>query len=115
MSFFELKNILDIPLMNGITLKAIYGEKCSVSFLELPPFSSIPAHHHENEQIGIVLEGELEYTIGDETKTCRNGTTFVIPPNIVHSGTVVSEKPAKVIDFFTPSRKYTEPLEYPEK
>jgi quercetin dioxygenase-like cupin family protein len=115
MPFFELQDIQDIPLVNGITLKAVYGEKCSVSFLELSPFSSIPAHHHENEQIGIVIEGELEYTIGDETRRCRNGTAFVVPPNTIHSAVVVSEQPAKLIDVFTPPRKITESLKYTEK
>lgn len=105
MPFFELQKIRDIPLVNGITLKAIYGEKCSASFLELPPFSSIPAHHHENEQIGIVIEGELEYTIGGETRHCHKGTAFVIPPNTVHFGVVISDQPAKLIDFFTPPRE----------
>jgi quercetin dioxygenase-like cupin family protein len=107
MPFLELQNIQATPLVDGITLKAIYGEKCSVSFLELSPYSRIPAHHHDNEQIGIVLEGELEYTIGNETQLCRAGTTFVIPPNTIHSGVVVSDQTAKLIDIFTPPRKYT--------
>ena len=117
MPFFELQKIQDIPLVSGITLKTIYGENCSASFLELPPFSRIPAHHHENEQIGIVIEGELEYTIGDETRHCRKGTAFVIPPNTVHCGVVISNRPAKLIDFSTPPREVevTESMKDAEK
>lgn len=114
MPFFHLREIDEIPLVNGITIKAIYSEKSSVSFLTLPPFSRIPPHHHPNEQIGIVIEGELEYTIGDETQLCPEGTTFVIPPNAIHSVTVVSQQPARLIDIFTPPRKITEPLKYIE-
>jgi quercetin dioxygenase-like cupin family protein len=110
MPFFELHDIQDIPLVDGITIKAVYGEKCSVSFLELQPFSRIPVHHHENEQIGIVIEGELEYTIDTETRLCQRGAIFVIPSNSIHFGVVVSKQPAKLIDIFTPPRDITESL-----
>ena len=95
MSFYKLEDIQAIPLVNGITIKAIYSEKSSISFLDLPPYSHIPIHHHENEQIGVVLEGEIEYTIGDETVLCHPGMTFVVPPNVNHAAVVVSKKPAK--------------------
>lgn len=114
MPFYELKDIHEIPLVHGITIKAIYGEKMSASFLDLPAFSRIPTHHHPNEQIGIVLEGELQYTIGEETKLCGKGTAFVIPPNVPHA-IVVSEKRAKLVDIFTPQREVTEPLTYFEE
>ncbi len=115
MAFYHLDDIQAIPLVNGITIKAVYSEKSSVSFLDLPPFSRIPMHHHENEQIGVVLEGEIEYTIDNETHLCRPGMTFVIPPNAPHSAVVVSKDPAKLIDVFTPPRKVTEPLNYTEE
>lgn len=115
MSFYKLEDIQAIPLVNGITIKAIYSEKSSISFLDLPPYSRIPMHHHENEQIGVVLEGEIEYTIGDETVLCHTGMTFVVPPNVHHAAVVVSKKPAKLLDVFTPPRKVTEPLRYAEK
>ena len=95
MSFYELKNIQEVPLVSGITVKAIHAKKCSVSFLDLPAFSRIPTHHHPSEQIGVVLEGEVEYTIENETKICGKGSAFVIPPNVPHSLVVVSKKPAK--------------------
>jgi quercetin dioxygenase-like cupin family protein len=115
MSFYHLEEIQAIPLVNGITVKAIYSEKSSVSFLDLPPYSRIPMHHHENEQIGGVLEGEIEYTIENETAVCTPGMTFVIPPNAHHAAVVVSNTPAKLIDIFTPPRDLTEPLRYKEK
>ena len=114
MPFYELKDIREIPLVSGITVKAVYAEKCSVSFLDLPAFSRIPTHHHPSEQIGVVLEGKIEYTINDETKVCEKGSAFVIPPNAPHSLVVVSEKPAKLIDFFTPQHKHSEPITYSE-
>jgi quercetin dioxygenase-like cupin family protein len=115
MPFYELKDIQEIPLVNGITIKAVYGSNVSVSFLEFPAYSTIPPHTHPNEQIGIVTEGALHYTINGESKLCSAGSAFVIPPNAVHSARVVSDKPAKMIDVFTPSRNIMEPLRYTER
>jgi len=115
MPFYELKDIQEIPLVNGITIKAIYGQSVSVSFLEFAPYSQIPPHAHPNEQIGIVMEGALQYTIGGESRLCPAGTAFVIPPNTVHAAMVVSDKPAKLIDVFTPPRDIQESLKYTDR
>jgi quercetin dioxygenase-like cupin family protein len=115
MPFYELKEIHELPLVNGITIKAIYGSNVSVSFLEFPAYSKIPPHAHPNEQIGIVEEGALLYTINGESKLCPSGTAFVIPPNAVHSATVVSDKPVRLIDVFTPPRNVMEPLKYTDR
>ena len=108
MPFFQLHDIQEVALYNGIRIRAVYGESLSVSILEFPPFTRIPPHRHPNEQIGIVEEGEMEYTIGEHTMVCRKGTAFVIPPNTTHSATVLSDTPARIVDVFTPPRRITE-------
>jgi quercetin dioxygenase-like cupin family protein len=108
MPFFQLNDIQEVALFNGIKIRAIYGENISVSVLEFPPFTQIPPHRHPNEQIGIVEEGEMEYTIGDHTMVCRKGTAFVIPPNTTHGAVVLSDTPARIVDVFTPPRRITE-------
>ncbi len=108
MPFFQLHDIHEVELFNGIKIRAVYGERLSVSVLEFPPFAQIPPHRHPNEQIGIVEEGELEYTIGAHTMLCRKGTAFVIPPNTTHSARVVSDTAARIVDVFTPPRRLPE-------
>ena len=115
MPFYEVKDLQETPLVGGVTIKAVYGEKVSVSFLNLASYSTILPHHHDNEQMGIVLEGEMEYTIGDETRTCREGTIFVIPPQITHSVRVISSRPAKIIDIFAPPREAAESMKVIDK
>ncbi len=115
MPFYDLSNIQAISLVNGITVKTAYSENLSLAYLSLPAFSRIPTHHHENDQIGIVLEGEVEYTIGEETKLCSPGTIVVVPSNEPHSLVVVSSQTAKFVDVFTPPRKFTGPSQYTEE
>lgn len=113
--FYELKDLPDNPLVNGITTKAVSGEKSSVAFVELPPMSHVDLHHHGREQIGIVLEGTVEYTIEGETKHCEKGTVLVVPPNAHHSLVVTSKKGAKMLDIFTPKRDMTAGLKFVNK
>jgi quercetin dioxygenase-like cupin family protein len=108
MPFFQLHDVAEVELINGIKIRAIYGDSISVSILEFPPFTQIPPHRHPNEQIGIVEEGELEYTIGEHTMFCRKGAAFVIPPNTTHSAVVVSDVPVRIVDVFTPPRRITD-------
>lgn len=115
MPFFQLSDIQAVPLVDGITIKGISGQDISVSFLEFLPRSRIPPHRHPNEQIGIVQEGELEYTIDGHTMICRPGTAFLVPPNVIHTGVVVSDRPVRLVDVFTPPRQFTEPLAYEDR
>ena len=75
-----------------------------MSLLELSPGCLVPRHSHPHEQVGIVLEGELEFTIGDETRIVKTGEVFVIPGGVEHS-VKVGEQPARALDIFSPVRE----------
>ena len=49
----------------------MWGDKIMMNIVELAPGSEVPLHSHPNEQAGIVLEGEFEFTIGEEKKTVK--------------------------------------------
>ncbi|GIS64948.1 MAG: hypothetical protein CM1200mP3_11960 [Chloroflexota bacterium] len=50
-----------------------------MSLVELDPKSEVPMHSHPNEQAGLVLEGEFEFTIGTESKKVSKGEYYIIP------------------------------------
>ena len=105
MAFFDLGSIAAKQLAEGVSLKAVHGEKIMLSFVELEAGSVVPHHHHEHEQMGYVISGEFELTIGDETKTCRPGDSYLAPSNVPHSVKVSDKGPAKVLDVFSPPRE----------
>lgn len=72
--------------------------------VDLESFAILPSHSHYHEQAGIVLEGELEFTIAGETRLLQQGDLYFIPSNIEHS-VRVSSSPAKVLDVFHPVRE----------
>ena len=50
---------------------------CRVSY---EPGATVPRHSHEHtEQVMLMLDGELEMTVGSETRTIRAGDSVVSP------------------------------------
>jgi quercetin dioxygenase-like cupin family protein len=55
--------------------------------VEVQPHSGSPRHMHPGIEVGYVLEGEIEFKIGDqEPKLFKQGDTFTIPLNAIHVG-----------------------------
>jgi quercetin dioxygenase-like cupin family protein len=60
--------------------------------------------HSHKAQWGTVLEGEVEVTIGGQSRVYRPGTTYFIPSGVVHSARALAG--AKIIDFFEEPDRY---------
>lgn len=102
-----LGDILDLPpqqIWDGIAGRAIHGAELTLGLVELEPGIHLPEHRHPNEQLGIVIEGSITFTVGDETRELGPGGTWRIPGDVPHSADVGPEG-AVVIDVFAPPRK----------
>lgn len=75
-----------------------------MALVDLEPDAPLPEHHHENEQLGFVVQGELVLTVGDETQRLGPGDTYVIPSNVSHTG-LTGPEGAVVCDVFAPTRE----------
>lgn len=78
--------------------------------VELDPGSVVPEHSHDNEQLGIILAGSVEFRVGDETRQLGVGDTWSIPSNTPHE-VVTGPEGAVMIDVFAPVREDWKPLE----
>jgi quercetin dioxygenase-like cupin family protein len=74
-----------------------------MSVVELDPGAVVGEHSHENEQLGIVLRGTIDFRVGDERRKLGPGETWCIPANTSHEATAGAEG-AVVIDVFSPPR-----------
>ena len=77
--FHDSSKIIRKELVSGVTLRPIWGDKIMMSHVEISPGSEVPIHSHPHEQVGTMLEGVLEMTIGEETRQLRPGDSYVIP------------------------------------
>lgn len=87
---------------HGIIL--MVGEKAMMMKLIVEPGIPTPPHAHPHEQIGHVLKGNGILTIGNESREIEAGTSFCIPPNAPHNFDATGDKPAVLIEAFSPPR-----------
>jgi len=72
--------------------------------LRVPPGFSGPPHvHHEEHQTDHVVEGELVFTVGEETIVADAGTVVHCPRDIPHSFRNESDSEAVVYDWLHPA------------
>ena len=78
-------------------------EQALAMFYEIADGVEVPAHAH-GAQWGVVLEGSVEFTIGDEKRTYRRGDTYYVPDGVVHAAVI---SPGYVgIDVFADADRY---------
>ena len=93
-----------IEMVPGLEFQPVVGEKVMVNFVRFAPRTEAPRHWHDEEQISFVLEGELEFEVGDEKRVVRRGEAIVIPPNVPHAART-HEGTCLEVDVFHPPRQ----------
>ncbi len=88
----------------GVTIDTLAGEGLMLSYVTFEPHAVVEDHNHPHEQMGLLLEGELTFTIGGETQVVRPGQMWRIPGNVMH-GCQAGDQGAKALDVFHPIRK----------
>ena len=95
--------------MDLIARRRIMGEKVMVSEVILQKGFSVASHHHENEQIGIVLSGRVTFGIGEGDDyheiTVVGGEVIHLPSNVAHSALALEE--SRILDIFSPVSEKT--------
>ena len=103
------------PASDGIVLGPGEGEnlgttvikaglrQVSVLEFELRPGGGVQPHFHKGHSDSFfVLEGEVEFHVGDEVVPGTVGSYVLAPPHVVHYFRNVSEKPARILNLHTP-------------
>ena len=109
-TFEPLRDIRPHALREGITARAVEGERITMAVVDLEPNIKMPEHHHENEQLGFVIAGSMVMQIGEEKRELRPGDTYAIPSDVPHH-VVVGSGGCTVVDVFAPVREDWKKLE----
>ncbi|MFX0124211.1 MAG: cupin domain-containing protein [Candidatus Hodarchaeota archaeon] len=88
--------------IEGIQGWIAQGEDFQIVFFEIEP-GKLPAHSH-SAQWGIVIEGEMSLTIGEETKNYQKGDNYYIPEGVIHQAEFHTH--FRALDFFAESERY---------
>jgi quercetin dioxygenase-like cupin family protein len=104
MPFWNIGSIKPFEILPGVHIRAPFGKHLMLSYLELDTGAIVPLHKHPHEQGGVVLEGTVELTIGDEVRTVTKGDMYLVPSNLQHKAVAV-DGPAVILDVFSPVRE----------
>ncbi len=97
----DLEPLFPLP---GLEFRPVTTDSVMTNFVTFEPDAPAPMHHHFEQQIAIVLSGELTFTVGSETRVMHGGDCVVIPPHVEHGG-VAGPQGCTALDVFTPPRE----------
>ena len=92
----------DIPF-EGVRGWISQGKDHQIVFFDIEPIGKVTEHSHK-AQWGIVIDGEMELTIGGTTMTYKKGDSYYIPDGTPHSA--VFKRRTIVLDFFADKGRY---------
>ena len=95
---------IDVPFPEDVVQTAVVqSDDGLVAFFTFLKDMELPPHSH-GAQWGTVIEGQIEFTIGGETKTYEAGDSYSIPAGIQHGAVIKSG--TRVIDVFEEADRY---------
>ena len=84
----EISYLKGRPESSKLLVRIMSSERMMVTHLNAKKGAFVPLHHHEAEQIILVLKGKIEATMGKEKDTSKvigPGSIWVVPSNCPHS------------------------------
>ena len=85
----------DFPISSAVGTAAT-----AVVYMELEPGAELPEHRDSAEELLLVLEGEVEASVGEESGPLRTGELAVVPAMAPHGLRNLGDRRARVVGFF---------------
>ena len=112
-AYSDVREIGPQKIGDGLVARAVHGDRVTLGLIELAPGARVPEHSHENEQVGILLEGSLTFRIDGETRDLGPGATWRILAHEPHSVTAGPDG-SVLVEVFSPPRHDWRALEAQE-
>ncbi len=104
MAFFDFDKIAYRIKRPKVSIKSITGEKSQLCVIRLEAGEKT-FHQHPEEQIGLVLNGKVKVTIGEQEKALERNQGYYIPAGIAHGFDACSLEGVEYIEVFTPPKE----------
>jgi quercetin dioxygenase-like cupin family protein len=87
----------------GLAKRTFDAEGATVNSYEFEPGAEFPLHHHDQEQVTLVTEGEVRMTVGDSVSNLDAGSWNVVPGGMPH-GITAGPEGAVILAIIVPRR-----------
>ena len=98
MSFVDVDKLKVTERLPGWRGRYFHAVNMTVAHYEFTRGASIHEHHHPQEELYEVLEGELELTVDGVTQVARPGMPAIVPSNARHSVRALTDGRAIIVD-----------------
>jgi unsaturated pyranuronate lyase len=102
-TFTSIADLRPYLIRAGMKARLINGERATLAIIDIEPNGVAEEHHHENEQLGLIVSGELTLRIAGEARALQPGDVYSIPSDVPHDAKA-GPLGATVVDVFIPVR-----------
>jgi quercetin dioxygenase-like cupin family protein len=102
--YVNIDTITPTEFLPGLAFRPVLGHRAMANFVNFAPGAEAPRHVHEEEQIVIVIDGEMTFDIDGEERVMRKGDVAVVPAWVPH-GAWTTDSSCLEVDVFCPPRK----------
>ena len=102
--FVDKKDCSHHQIFPGVDIYTHCGDQIMLSLVEMEPHAVVEEHCHPHEQMGMMLSGEADFTIGGEQLRVTAGQMWRIPGGVLHK-VVAGRQPVRALDVFHPPRE----------
>ena len=99
MTFIDTNKLIAIERLPGWRGRYFDSPSMTFAHYEFDAGASIHEHHHPQEEVWQVIEGELEITINGVTQRAGAGFAGIVPPDTPHSVKATASGKAIVVDY----------------
>jgi quercetin dioxygenase-like cupin family protein len=102
--YVNIDELTAAEFLPGLGFRPVLGHNAMVNFVSFAAGATAPNHVHEEEQIVIILEGELTFDVDGDVRVLRKGDVAVIPSWVPH-GAWTTDGTCLEVDVFAPPRE----------
>ena len=103
MAFIDVRELKAKEPLPGWQGRFFHSGHMTFAYYDFRAGASIHEHSHPNEEVWHVLEGELEVTVGGETRIAGPGSVAIVPADTPHRVKALCDGRSIVVD--TPRRE----------
>src|SRR5215472_10448741 len=102
--YVNVDSLVPVEFAPGLGFRPVLGQRTLTNFVRFAPGAVAPRHVHEEEQVVIVVDGELVFDLDGDVRTMRKGDVAVVPAWVPH-GAWTTDSHCEEIDVFSPPRQ----------
>jgi quercetin dioxygenase-like cupin family protein len=102
--YVNIDSVTSAEFVPGLTFRPVLGQRAMTNFVHFEPGAEAPRHVHEEEQIVIILDGEMTFDLDGDVRVMRKGDVAVIPAWVPH-GAWTTDTTCLEVDVFSPPRR----------